>query len=321
MKRLALLLFLSSCSPSEPGVSVFDRQAVDSAEPQQLRALATTEIIGDITPGETKVVAYTENPTFRAFRLKGSAGDELVATVSADGGGRPAVWLVDAKFTTLWHSYASTSSTSIAYTLTADGIYFLVFRDTDYEDHEYTVELEKAAAEDPFDPTWCSGVPMTEAAAKARFAPGARTSLLGKYSVYSRERSGSCNSVSGCPAWKPAKLLSKGRALFWLNTSESPALIELVLEDEGNAGPCEGELFADGFDISHFRAVGLPDVSGSYGMPYFDSGTCWGAPWSGRLKGVLTDHCARLSGLDRWTSLSHPTGQMAEDNFAIQLRF
>lgn len=52
---------------------------------------------------------------------------------------------------------------------------------------------------DPFEPTSCPGPMLTQAAAAAKFAPGATSATLAKGALVKRSRQ--CNVVTGCTAW------------------------------------------------------------------------------------------------------------------------
>ena len=52
---------------------------------------------------------------------------------------------------------------------------------------------------DPFEPTSCPGPMLTQAAAAAKFAPGATSATLAKGALVKRSRQ--CNVVTGCTVW------------------------------------------------------------------------------------------------------------------------
>ncbi len=138
MKKILVLsaVAIAACSSSA-------QEPTGSSE-DALRVPSAAEIAGDITYGQTQTVAYTEVPSFRAFRLAGKQGDAVDLWVRSTTGGDARAWLVRADGGTLAQNDdadATTSDAHIVATLPRTETYFVVFRDANYEDNTFTVSL------------------------------------------------------------------------------------------------------------------------------------------------------------------------------------
>jgi hypothetical protein len=132
----AILLALAACS----SVSVDEVETTHDA----LRVPTADEILGDITYGETHAVAYTEVPSFRAFRLAGKQGDALDVWARSPSGGDAVLWLVRQDGRTLAKNDDADGTTSDAHLvleLPRTETYFIVLRDANYEDNDFEVSL------------------------------------------------------------------------------------------------------------------------------------------------------------------------------------
>ncbi len=110
----------------------------------ELRVPSASEIVGDITYGETKAVAYTEVPTFRAFRLAGTEGDVVDLWVRSTSGGDARAWVLRQDGKTLARNDdadATTSDAHVVVTLPRNETYFLVLRDANDEENDFQVSL------------------------------------------------------------------------------------------------------------------------------------------------------------------------------------
>jgi hypothetical protein len=138
MKKILVLaaVAIAACSSS--------RQEATGTSEDALRVPSAAEIAGDISYGQTQTVAYTEVPSFRAFRLAGNQGDAIDLWARSTTGGDARAWLVRADGATLARNDdadATTSDAHIVTTLPRTETYFVVLRDANYEDNTFTVSL------------------------------------------------------------------------------------------------------------------------------------------------------------------------------------
>ncbi|MCW5832975.1 MAG: hypothetical protein KIS78_11245 [Labilithrix sp.] len=105
-----------------------------------------------------------------------------------------------------------------------------------------------------FDPSWCSGSPITKSEALAKFQPAATTATLGTVQLDGRKRD--CHDQTGCQAWQPTTSLP-----FYKVTRSSK-----LLHDERGA-PAHDAVDGEGDALRHLerdrhrpRARGLPDA-------------------------------------------------------------
>lgn len=113
----------------------------------ELRALTSAEIIGDLSYGQTsQAVAYTKTPLYRAFRFEGRKGDQVEAWVRSSNGDARA-WLLRANFATLatnLDAAPGVKDSRVEKELPETGTYYVVFRETAKKNATFTVSLAKA---------------------------------------------------------------------------------------------------------------------------------------------------------------------------------
>lgn len=195
-----LFALLPACSGA-PEASEPTEQ--DDAE---LRALKSTEILGDLSYGQTSsAVAYTETPLYSAYRFHGTAGDNVDAWIrSSDGDAR--AWLLRETFSTVTSNDNADSSTHDAHLtakLAKTGTYYIAFREKNREDASITVTLNGTTPTEAgiWDPSHCDGAPLTQADLTHYFEPaGTFSDEVANVQVSTRRRV--CNDVTGCNAWQ-----------------------------------------------------------------------------------------------------------------------
>lgn len=195
-----LFALLPACSGA-PEASEPTEQ--DDAE---LRALKTTEILGDLSYGQTSsAVAYTETPLYRAYRFHGTAGDNVDAWIrSSDGDAR--AWLLRETFSTVTSNDNADSSTHDAHLtakLVKTGTYYIAFREKNREGASITVTLNGTTPTEAgiWDASHCDGAPLTQADLTHYFEPaGTFSDEVANVQVSTRRRV--CNDVTGCNAWQ-----------------------------------------------------------------------------------------------------------------------
>lgn len=119
----------------------------------------TPQYLGPIASGETKTVAYTNPPKYRAFGFSAAGGDKITIDVKSTNYGDAMAWIT----TTGWKSIVSNDDASaktldshIEYTVpagTASKSYRLVFRDYDSLPASFDVSLSIESATPPTPPT------------------------------------------------------------------------------------------------------------------------------------------------------------------------
>lgn len=136
LSALVVAVAAAACSSSKTDATGVSEDA--------LRVPTSAEIVGDISYGQTETVAYTEVPSYRAFRLAGKQGDAVDVWVRSPTGGDARAWIVRADGATLAKNDdadASTLDAHVVTTLPRTETYYVVFRDADYEDDTFTVAL------------------------------------------------------------------------------------------------------------------------------------------------------------------------------------
>lgn len=152
--RTIALPFIALCVASLSGLGCSADADVDGmAESSEdaLRALTTAEIVGTLAEGETKTVAVSAQPTYRALKMTLTAGQKVDLWVKSENGD-PQAWLLGAKFQTLGRSVDESPSDNSAHfkqTVTKDGTYYVAFRDEKFRSATFTVSLGAAAPPPP----------------------------------------------------------------------------------------------------------------------------------------------------------------------------
>jgi hypothetical protein len=145
---LAALLPVIACSaPTEAS----DDESTTSVD-QELRALSPKEIVGDLLPGATVSVDYTETPLYRAYRLSAKAGETVDVWARTTTPGTNAVaWLLGSSFGTLARNDDASSSTKdahLVHRVAAAGTYYVVVREVNLEEAHFVV-TRAGSAEPP----------------------------------------------------------------------------------------------------------------------------------------------------------------------------
>lgn len=187
---IVLLLGVAACTAAAPA----DDVSVSSED--QLRALEPSEVLGELTYGETREVDLTPTPDYRAFYFYGERGDQIQLTATAIDATDPIMWFLDADFNTIGRSTdarpTDTSSIISGQYLQKTGKYYVVVRETYHAPQaKFAVSLRKLGelppecdpngegtwdstctdpiGYDPFDPASCEGDDLTPAQAKKLF--------------------------------------------------------------------------------------------------------------------------------------------------------
>ncbi len=116
-----------------------------------IRALQPGEIVGKIANGETKNVAYTSTPRFRAFSFFANRGDEVDVWARSTTGDAM-LWLAAADNTNVAvndDAAPGTVDAHIVQKLTNAGQYFVVLRDYNEQAAQFTVTFAKRGECDP----------------------------------------------------------------------------------------------------------------------------------------------------------------------------
>ena len=190
-----------------------------ASQDDALRTLTAQEILGTIVYGDTKQIAYTENPRYRAFSFQGKSGDAIDIRVHAKTAGTdPIAWLLGSTFQTLQRNDNENNATRdsrIQKTLTKTDTYYVVVRESNLEAATFDVSLNVPAFTPPPPPPPPPGnsvdvfalVPYTEVLTREEllkyYAPGAATAKLGGFGVATRQRA--CTASTGCAAWIASK--------------------------------------------------------------------------------------------------------------------
>lgn len=112
-------------------------------------ALAGVEVLGAIRSGQTKTVAYTPSPTFRAFTFDAIGNDEVIADITSIGGDAMG-YIADEAMNILASNDDATSTTldsKVRYRVPSGPSrpLRLVFRDYGAGTHQMTVKLSIAS--------------------------------------------------------------------------------------------------------------------------------------------------------------------------------
>src|SRR5688572_5609735 len=111
-----------------------------------LRSLTAQEIVGSIAYGESKTIAYSDTPLYRALSFSAEAGDEIKIDVAGAAGADARAWLLRSTFGTVASNddaSAATRDASIAATITKTGTYYIAVREKNREDASFDVRLTK----------------------------------------------------------------------------------------------------------------------------------------------------------------------------------
>ena len=199
--------------------------------------------------------------------------------------------------------------------------------------HTVRGNLTAATCQDPFDPASCAGGAPLDFVSK--FAPGATEAVLSDYQIVLRKRQ--CNSVTGCSPWQATTEHSgpsgHGKATLAVNpvrfvlvgdeasSAYGTPKIQLgtactlgagtatcgsyyVTTTSGGAGA-----FLVGPRERHYR-VGVDGVGG-----YHIDGD------NVALVGVVTNHCARLTGHPTGPDVIYPDAPYEDFEAAILIRY
>ena len=136
------------------GCASADADASSATSEDDLRALMSAEIVGTLTPGETKSVSHDGTRVYRAFAMNLSAGQLVDLRVESQDGD-PRAWLLGSAFQTLDRSgdvSATDRSARITRTVTKGGTYYLAFRDEKSRSATFSVSFANANASAPSQP-------------------------------------------------------------------------------------------------------------------------------------------------------------------------
>ena len=141
----ALSLALAGCS----GATVDGGAGDDESSIKPSTFSKQTTIVGTLSYGQTSAaVSYTKQPTYRAFRFAGSAGDRVDVWVRSANGDAMA-WLLDHDFNTLATNDNAASGVTDAHlttTLTSsDSSFYIAFREHARADATFTIALANGA--------------------------------------------------------------------------------------------------------------------------------------------------------------------------------
>lgn len=114
-----------------------DGARVNGSVDEELRALAPSEIVGDLREDASVDVSYSETPRYRALRVAADAGDTIDVSVHAKSpaGAEPIAWLLAPSYRTL----ARSTDGHIVEKASAAGEYFVALREANLEDAVFTV--------------------------------------------------------------------------------------------------------------------------------------------------------------------------------------
>jgi hypothetical protein len=229
MLRFRLLSLVCLLAAPSFVACVNDAQVEETAESEDgLRALSSSELLGDIAFDTPVSVAHSGTPKYRAYSFNVTQGDKLdiwVKSANADAH----AWLLDDRFQTLkWNNDANgneaeddgTTDSNIKHTVSRTGKYYVAFRGSVGVAANFTVQVNRTTNQPPPPPPpptgnpWgCSGTPLTNADLLARIPTGSDTVSLMPATgtlVYER-RERTCNQQTGCGTWStPAAIQSDG---------------------------------------------------------------------------------------------------------------
>ena len=215
MKSSQLALALSLLVLPVVACSADADETTDSSE-SELRALGATEIVGTIGYGDTKTIAYTSTPKYRAFSFQAAKGDIIDARFVGAGGVDPVGYLLSSTFGTVEHNddeTADSTAAHVTHTITKAGTYYLAVKDAKTHAGTVTISLTRTGApppvvppvgnpSDPFDAASCVGAPIASADMMAMLDP-ARNVLskkVGRFTIRRRERA--CYTGLACSDWR-----------------------------------------------------------------------------------------------------------------------
>ena len=144
--RSTLLMVVAGVGSMACAAPVDDKETGESYD--ELRALGTAEILGDIAYGDTTLpVAYTNQPAYRAYRFTATAGDDIDIWVgSRDGNAR--AWLLSSDFRTIAANddgAANTQDAHITQKIAKAGTYYIAFNEKSGKASNIAVALAKNA--------------------------------------------------------------------------------------------------------------------------------------------------------------------------------
>lgn len=191
--------------------SVDDTNAVSSES--DLRAMTSSEIVGSLAYGETKTIAYTSSPKYRALSFQAAEGDTIDARFVGDSGVDPVAYLLSSSFSTLERNDDESGTSNAAHfthVITKAGTYYLVVKDAKTHSGNVTISLNGSSTQppppsnpnDPFDAASCSGSPITAAKLGAMLDParGVLSKKVGRFTLHRRDRA--CYPGIACSGWR-----------------------------------------------------------------------------------------------------------------------
>ncbi len=149
---LSVLAGLPLAACAAPSSEEAEPEEVLASE-EELRALASSEIVGTLGFGESKEIQVAPRPLYRAFKLEVPAGERLdIAVRSERGDGDPQAWLLASDFRTLARSVdvsATDPSARLTRTITRAGTYYVAVRDESSREVSFRVSRGPTAAPGP----------------------------------------------------------------------------------------------------------------------------------------------------------------------------
>jgi hypothetical protein len=227
-------LFAVACLLAVPSVvaCVNDAQVEETGESEDgLRALSSSEILGDIAFNTSVNASHSGTPKYRAYSFTVAQGDKLdiwVRSTNADA----RAWLLDDGFRTVkWNNDASgndaedegTTDANIKHTVTRAGKYYVAFRGAVGVAATFSVQVDRVTTQQPppIDPPqpgnpWgCGGTPLSNAELVARIPTGSDTlSFLPASGLRYETRQRTCNQQTGCGAWSSPSAVTGNDGAF-----------------------------------------------------------------------------------------------------------
>ncbi len=251
-------------------------ESTNEAQDYELRSLTATEVLGTIWYSETKVVSYSEDPLYRAYRFAGKKDEDVDIRVhTTTPGTDPIVWLLGSNLKTIQRNdneNESTRDSRIKTKLGKDDTYYIVVREANRENATLEVSLSVSIRPSKGVNLFALDAPGAPLSADQLFgflARGSATAKLGSFVMANRSRD--CTAATGCSAWTVSKNVEmvinvtqpgesvhfssdrapfNGRLLLGLYKSPSPEPpTRLTFSVEGTWGP---------YDLSSFDSVYLP---------------------------------------------------------------
>lgn len=242
----------------------------------ELRRLDASEIVGTIAYGETKTIAYAEEPRYRALSFTAAEGDEIDARFVGVKSLDPIGYLLDSKFKTLEQNddESSTSHAShFTYKITKAGKYYLAVREANEDRGQISISLgkiggatptptpekpspEKPTPSDVFAPESCTGNTLSQARAIKYFPKGSASGRRTISSVFGRAylRARTCSEFSGCSGWTELEVQNTSTKAYLSGNDRNyylPSGVELYLSDRAN-DPVDIRMPVRRSDISSF---------------------------------------------------------------------